>query len=281
MDAKGRLILVGTPIGNLGDITLRALETLRKADVIVAEDTRTTRKLLSCYDIHAPLLSYCGERERERSREVVRLVREGREVALVSESGMPGVSDPGWLAVRACRDEGLRVEVVPGPSALTAALSLAGLPPGPVYFHGFLPSRPAARRRLLRELSARPETLVLYESPHRMMACLSDMGEAFGERRVTLMRELTKLHEEVLEGAASELLAAVGESGPRGECVLVVSPLGSAGEPRETDWGALLGEVRLAMEGGLSMSEACRRIAAERGVSRRELYARCLAAPPG
>jgi len=275
MEERGRLILVGTPIGNLEDITLRALRALREADVIAAEDTRTTRKLLARYDIHAPLLSYCGERERERSREVVRLVQEGKSVALVSESGMPGVSDPGWLAVRACREEGLRVEVVPGPSALTAALSLAGLPPGPVRFHGFLPSRPAARRRLLRELSGRPEAQVLYESPHRLRACLADMAEALGERKVILLRELTKLHEEVREGRAADLLKMMGEERPRGECVLVVWPLENGGQSL-TDWEALVEEVREGVKRGLALSEACRRTAAERGVSRRELYERCL-----
>lgn len=273
-------MLVGTPIGNLEDITLRALKALREADMIAAEDTRTTRKLLAHYDIHTPLLSYCGEKEKERSREVVRLVREGKSVALVSESGMPGVSDPGWLAVRACREEGLRVEVVPGPSSLSASLSLAGLPPGPVCFYGFLPSRSAARRRLLRELSRKLEALVLYESPHRLKASLADMVEALGERKMILLRELTKLHEEVREGCAADLLKKMGEEKPRGEWVLVIWPLEPEKEDPQIDWEALLEEVSQGMKGGLPLSEACRRTAAERGVSRRELYARCLRSTP-
>jgi len=276
MEKKGRLVLVGTPIGNLEDITLRALRELREADVIAAEDTRTTRKLLTRYEIHASLLSFCGEHEREKSQRLLKLVREGKRVALVSESGMPGVSDPGWLAVRACREAGLPVEVIPGPSSLTAALSLAGLPPGPVYFHGFLPSRPTARRKLLEELAGRPEAMVLFESPHRLRACLEDMARAFGGRRVSLMRELTKLHQEVREGLPAELLESLGEERVRGECVLVAAPAQGEEPAEEADWEGLLREVRREVERGASLSEACRRTAASRGVSRRELYARCV-----
>ncbi len=279
-EKSGKLVVVGTPIGNLEDIGFRALRALREADFIAAEDTRTTRKLLSRYGIRASLLSYCGEREKEASRRVAGLVSEGKRVALVSESGMPGVSDPGWMAVRACREAGLAVEVVPGPSALTAAISLAGLPPGPVYFHGFLPSRAAARRKLLGELALRNEAMVFYESPHRLRACLSDLAEALGERRLALMREMTKLHEEVREGSASRLLEELGEEKVRGECVLVVWP-GEGGEEKgEADWDELVEAVRAEVEKGTPMSEACSRAAAAGGVSRRELYSRFLRAVP-
>ncbi len=277
MEGRGTLVLVGTPIGNLEDITLRALRELREADVIAAEDTRTTRKLLARYDIHVPLVSYCGERERERSRHIVEMLREGKRVALVSESGMPGVSDPGWMAVRACRDAGLRVEAVPGPSALTTAISLAGLPPGGVYFAGFLPARPAARRKLLEELSRRDEAQVFYEAPHRVRAALEDLAALYGGRGVTLVRELTKLHEEVRSGTASELLEGMGEERLRGEMVLVVEAAAADGGGGEPDWETLVGLVAEEVALGSPTGEACRAVATLRGVSRRELYNRYLA----
>lgn len=271
-------MLVGTPIGNLEDITLRALRELREADIIAAEDTRTTRKLLSRYDIHVPLTSYCGERERERSQHIVDLLREGKRVALVSESGMPGVSDPGWMAVRACREAGFQVEVVPGPSALTAALALAGLPPGGFYFGGFLPARSAPRRKLLEELSRRGEAQVFYEAPHRVRAALEDLAEFFGERKMVMARELTKLHEEVRSGTASTLLEEMGEERPRGEYVLVVEAFEAGeGQEEEPDWERLIGLVGEEKAMGSSTGEACRTVATLRGVSRRELYNRYLA----
>jgi 16S rRNA (cytidine1402-2'-O)-methyltransferase len=275
---QGTLVLVGTPIGNLEDITLRALRELREADVIAAEDTRTTRKLLSRYDIHVPLVSYCGERERERSQHIVKMLGEGKRVALVSESGMPGVSDPGWMAVRACRDAGFRVEVVPGPSALTAALSLAGLPPGGFYFGGFLPPRSSARRKVLEELSRRSEAQVFYEAPHRVKATLEDLAGLYGVRRVTLARELTKLHEEVRSGTAAELLEEMGEERPRGEMVLLVEASAADGDAEEgPDWELLTGLVGEEVAMGSSAADACRTVATLRGVSRRELYNRYLA----
>ncbi len=273
----GRLYVVGTPIGNLEDITLRALRVLREADLIAAEDTRTTRKLLSRYDIHVPLTSYCGEREKDKSQHIVNKVEEGQTVALVSESGMPGVSDPGWMAVRACREAGLTVEVVPGPSALTSAVALAGLPPGGFYFGGFLPSKPAHRRKLLAALAERKEAMVFYESPHRMASTLADLAEFCGERNVILARELTKLHEEVLTGTAAELLERFGDGKPRGEFVIVVEAPAEGEEEEETDWDWLLGLVAAETALGSSPSEACRTVAALRGVSRRVLYNRYLA----
>jgi 16S rRNA (cytidine1402-2'-O)-methyltransferase len=270
---EGRLLLVGTPIGNLEDITMRALRELRSADLIAAEDTRTTRKLLSRYDIHVPLTSYCGEREREKSQYILNMLREGKRVALVSESGMPGISDPGWMAVRACREAGFDVEVVPGPSALTAALALAGLPPGGFYFGGFLPARPAQRRKTLQELSRRPEAQVFYEAPHRIRAVLEDLAGLYGDRTVVLARELTKLHEEVRSGTAAALLEAMGEERPRGEFVLMVEAAAAGdGTEEPPDWERLIALVGEETAAGISPSEACRTVAALRQVSRRELY---------
>ena len=275
--SPGKLYVVGTPIGNLEDITLRALRVLREADLIAAEDTRTTRKLLSRYDIHVPLTSYCGEREKDKSQHIVNKIEEGQTVALVSESGMPGVSDPGWMAARACREAGLTVEVVPGPSALTSAVALAGLPPGGFFFGEFLPSKPAQRRKLLAALAERKEAMVFYESPHRLAATLADLAESCGGRKVLLARELTKLHEEVLEGTAAELLEEMGDGKPRGEFVIVVEVPAEGEEEEETDWDMLMGLVAAEVTMGSPPSEACRNVAALRGVSRRLLYNRYLA----
>jgi 16S rRNA (cytidine1402-2'-O)-methyltransferase len=276
------LVLVGTPIGNLEDITLRALRELREADLIAAEDTRTTRKLLSRYDIHVPMMSYCGARERDNSQHIVNIIREGKRVVLVSESGMPGISDPGWMAVRACREAGIDVEVVPGPSALTSAVSLAGLPPGGFYFGGFLPARSAQRRKMLQELSGRREAQVFYEAPHRIKAVLEDLAGFYGERTVVLARELTKLHEEVRSGTAAELLDRMGEDRPRGEFVLLVEAVEAGDDTEEApDWEWLIGLVGEEMAMGSSASDACRTVATLREVSRRELYNRYLAAQRG
>lgn len=268
-ELRGKLFLVGTPIGNLEDITLRALRVLREADLIAAEDTRRARKLLSRYDIHTPLVSYHGHNEKERAEAVAREVEAGKKVALVSDAGMPGVSDPGFRAVEECRRRGLDVEVIPGPSSLTAALAVSGLPLSSFRYEGFLPTARTRRRSRLANLLAEGEALVVYEAPHRVVETLRDISELAPQRQVVLARELTKLHEEVLRGTAGELLEILGGGKPRGEFVLVVAP---GGEREAPPLEHLAEEVRLLVRAGEPTREAVRAVAQRHGVSQKEVY---------
>jgi len=229
----GVLYVVATPIGNLGDVTLRALEVLRTADIVAAEDTRHTRKLLSAHGIHAQLTSYHDHNKHEKAPVLVQRMREGQSVALVTDAGTPLVSDPGYFLVNEVHRAGLPVVAVPGPSAAVAALSVAGLPTDAFTFVGYLSNRSAARRRRLEALADLPHTLVLFESPHRLVKCLSDIRDVLGEREVAVCRELTKRHEEVVRGPVSEVLAAFGKGTVRGEVTLVVA--GAARRRRKGD----------------------------------------------
>ena len=267
---SGRLFLVGTPIGNLEDITLRALRVLREADLIAAEDTRRARKLLTRFDIHTPLTSYHGHNEREKAEALVREVEAGKKVALVSDAGMPGISDPGFRAVEECARRGLEVEVVPGPSSLTAALAVSGLPLARFRYEGFLPPSRTRRRSRLLSLLGEGEALVLYEAPHRVMDTLRDISELAPQRKVILARELTKLHEEVLRGTAGELLQALGGRKPRGEFVLVVAPGAGKEAP---PLARLADEVGSLVRYGEPTREAVRAVAQRHGVSQKEVYA--------
>jgi 16S rRNA (cytidine1402-2'-O)-methyltransferase len=217
----GTLYLVGTPIGNLEDISLRALRVLREVGLIAAEDTRTTRKLLSHYDIHTPLTSYHDFSGPGKTRHLVSRLAE-IDVALVSEAGMPGLSDPGYPLVRAALAAGVPVTTVPGPSALVSALVLSGLPTHACHYLGFLPRKSGARRNLLQRVAAEPDTLVMYESPHRLVAALRDIEAVFGQRPVAAARELTKRFEEIVRGTAGEVRAHFERVPPRGEFTLVV-----------------------------------------------------------
>jgi len=218
----GTLFLVATPIGNLEDITRRALRVLGEVSLVAAEDTRHTRRLLEHYGLSVPVTSLFEHNERARIPGLLRRLHGGESVALVTDAGSPGVSDPGFPLVRAAVAEGLRVESVPGPSAVIAALQVSGLPTDAFTFVGFLPVKGGARRRRLEELSERRETLVAFESPHRIGACLEDLAEVWGERPMALARELTKVHEQVLRGTAREVRAALRPDQERGEMVLVL-----------------------------------------------------------
>lgn len=220
----GLLSVVGTPIGNLSDMAPRAIEALSSADVVLCEDTRVTSKLLSAFDLHVRL-ERCDENVlRERIASVLSRLEEGQRVAFVSDAGMPGVSDPGQRLVDAALDAGLAVEVVPGPSAVTCALVASGLASEHFFFEGFLPRRRSAQRARLEELALIPGTLVVYESPHRVANTLANVADVMGARRVALVRELTKLHEEVVRGEARELAATVAARDEvRGECVVVIA----------------------------------------------------------
>lgn len=224
----GRLFVVATPIGNLGDATPRSIEVLRSVDAIAAEDTRRTRKLLTHFGITTRLLSHHDHNEERVSREVVERIEEGKDIALVSDAGTPLVADPGYRLVSACAERGLEVVAVPGPSAVVAALSIAGLPPQPFYFAGYLPRKSGQRRSRLASLAGLPCTVIYYESPHRIAAALKDMHEVLGDRKAVVARELTKVHEEVLRGTLGELSAVADARHLKGEIVVVVGTLGKS-----------------------------------------------------
>jgi 16S rRNA (cytidine1402-2'-O)-methyltransferase len=219
---SGTLYLVATPIGNLEDVTQRALRVLREAHVVAAEDTRHTRRLLERFAITTPVTSLFEHNERARIPALLARLGAGESVAVVTDAGSPGVSDPGFPLVRAAVAAGIRVESVPGPSAVIAALQVSGLPTDAFLFAGFLPPKGPARRRRLEELHQRRETIVAFESPHRIDACLADLETVWGGRPIALARELTKVHEEVLRGTAAEVRAALAPDRRRGEIVLVL-----------------------------------------------------------
>jgi 16S rRNA (cytidine1402-2'-O)-methyltransferase len=263
------LYLVGTPIGNLEDISLRALRILGEASLIAAEDTRTTGRLLKHYDIQTPMLSYHEYSGPGRMANLLDALGRGA-VALVSDAGMPGLSDPGYALVSAAIEAGIRVEPVPGPSAAVAALVSSGLPTDRFLFLGFLPRQKKARRAALTEAASLPFTVVLFEAPHRLLALLEDAEELLGDRKLCVGREMTKLHEEMWRGRISEAREYFGSGKIRGEVTLVIA--GSDAEPGK--WGedavqeALAGE----MASGLSRKEAAAAVAERSGWRRRDIY---------
>jgi 16S rRNA (cytidine1402-2'-O)-methyltransferase len=225
------LYLVATPIGNLEDITLRALRTLRECDLVAAEDTRRTGQLLKHFGISKPLASYFKWNEARRSEEILERLKRGEKIALVTDAGSPGISDPGERVIKAAIEHGFRVEPVPGPSALVAALTASGLPTEEFHFIGFLPHKPGQRRKQLEKLKQFEGTLVLYESPYRVARLLGELKDVFGERKLVLARELTKKFEEFVRGTADELLERIMRRGAKGEFVVLVS--GADGDPQE------------------------------------------------
>jgi 16S rRNA (cytidine1402-2'-O)-methyltransferase len=271
--SDGHLVLVGTPIGNLGDLSPRAVEALRDADVIAAEDTRRTRALLTHAGVPGGrrLVAVHEHNERSRAEELVEEMRRGATVALVTDAGLPGVSDPGERVVRACVDAGLTVEVVPGPSAALAGLVVSGLPSARFAFEGFLPRKGPARRDRLAEIARDPRTTVLFEAPHRLRDTLGALAEVCGaHRRVVIARELTKLHEEVFRGTIAEALDHTDAAEPRGEHVVVLA----GAEPRVTEAtdDEVAAEARAALAAGLSTKDAAAHVAARLGVARRRAY---------
>jgi 16S rRNA (cytidine1402-2'-O)-methyltransferase len=261
---SGRLIVCPTPIGNLQDVTLRVLAALREADVVACEDTRRTRVLLDRYGVSAHLVSYHEHNETERAGELVARMREGAVVALVSDAGMPLVSDPGYVLVQSCVAAGLAVEVLPGPSAALAALVASALPADRWRFVGFLPRK----RRELVEAFGSPETLVAFESPRRVAASLELLEELDADRPVAVCRELTKVHEEIVRGSAAELAARYRSSPPRGEVVLVVGPA----RPGEPEIAPALDAVRRLVDAGAKPRVAASVVAELTGVAANALY---------
>jgi 16S rRNA (cytidine1402-2'-O)-methyltransferase len=272
----GTLFVVGTPIGNLDDLTDRARRTLAGVDLIAAEDTRRTGKLIAAAGIErARFVSLFDANERSRTPGVLKVLREGKDVALVSDGGMPLVSDPGYALVTAAAAGGIDVRVVPGPSAAVAALVVSGLPTDRWAFEGFVPKKAGERRRRLDAVRTDPRTLIFFESPNRVHGLLADMLASFGDRRAAVCRELTKLHEEVLRGTLSEVLDALGE-GVKGEVVVVVEGDRHSSAP---DVEAMVEEAVVLVGDGMRKRDAVRTVAEQHGVSANALYRALVDAP--
>lgn len=270
----GTLYLVATPIGNLSDVTHRALQVLRDVDLIACEDTRHTHKLLSHYGINTKTISYHEHNEQQRAAQLVEQLKQGQNIAIVSDAGTPSISDPGFRLVRAAIENDVAVVPVPGPSALTSALIAAGLPTDEFFFAGFLPARTNARRARLSELQSVPGTLIFYEAPHRLVATLKDAHEILGERDAVVARELTKVHEEIRRGRLSELGDHYEREEPRGEIVVLIdrNVIGAA-KPQLTI-AALVAQFE---QEGMDHRAALKKAARDLGISRAEAYRKLMA----
>jgi 16S rRNA (cytidine1402-2'-O)-methyltransferase len=264
----GTLYVVGTPIGNLEDMTFRAVRVLREADLIACEDTRQTRKLLDHYGIVKPAISYHEHNEAERTPELLERLLAGAAVAIVSDAGTPLVSDPGYRLVTAAIENGITVVPVPGPSALLTALGASGMATDAFFFGGFLPAKTGQRRRVLEGVQAIPATLVFYEAPHRIVETLEDVEQVLGPRRVVMARELTKIHEEFLRGAVGDVREQLaGRASIKGEITLLIERGGHRVDDRP-----LAAAVEDAERSGLNRMEAIKAVARERKLSKREVY---------
>lgn len=272
------LYLVGTPIGNLEDITFRALDVLRKVDLIAAEDTRHTGKLLQHFQITTPQLSYHDHNRRSRLPELLQRLQQGKAIALVTDAGMPGISDPGYELVKACVDVDLAIVPVPGVSAVTTAVSAAGLPSDRFVFEGFLPAKGQERQTHLETLQTEPRAIVFYEAPHRIKQTLQDLQDWLGaDRSITLARELTKLHEQFWRGTIAEAITYYQTHEPQGEFTLVIA--GHQAVQPQLSESALLAELQDLIQQGLSRSQASRQLAQQTPLSRRQIYQLALTIP--
>ncbi len=269
---KGRLYIVSTPIGNLEDITLRALETLKKVDYIACEDTEHSLKLLNYYGIKKPLISYWSEKEKVRAEDIIHKIKAGHNVALITDAGTPGISDPGAVVISRALEEEIEIIPVPGPTALITALSISGLNTEEFIFVGFLPVKQSQRRKKLLELSSEKRTLVFYEAPHRIIQTLDDMLEVFGNRRACVARELTKMFEEILRGSLEEILDKLEESKIAGEYVIVVE----GQQEKERSFEEALKEVKELMKKGKGRKEAVKIVSELYNLSKKELYEKSL-----
>lgn len=275
---SGILYLVGTPIGNLGDFSPRAVQTLKEADFIAAEDTRVTLKLLNHFSVKKPMVSYFEHNRRERGEQIVARMLAGESCALVTDAGMPAVSDPGEDLVALCHERGIRVCAVPGPAAFVTALALSGLPAGRFTFEGFLSVNKRSRKEHLASLAGEARTMIFYEAPHKLPATLRDLYAALGDRRIAIVREITKVHEEVLRTTLGQAAGAYADGGLRGEIVLVIE-----GAEAPAQDAVLLEDaveiVRGRMAAGQSASDAARQTARETGLKKGDLY-KALLVPP-
>lgn len=275
---SGILYLVGTPIGNLGDFSPRAVQTLKEADFIAAEDTRVTLKLLNHFSVKKPMVSYFEHNRRERGEQIVARMLAGESCALVTDAGMPAVSDPGEDLVALCHERGIRVCAVPGPAAFVTALALSGLPAGRFTFEGFLSVNKRSRKEHLASLAGEARTMIFYEAPHKLPATLRDLYAALGDRRIAIVREITKVHEEVLRTTLGQAAGAYADGGLRGEIVLVIE----GAEAPAQDAVLLEDAVEIArgrMVAGQSASDAARQTARETGLKKGDLY-KALLVPP-
>jgi len=268
---SGTLYVVATPIGNLEDITLRALRVLKEVDLIAAEDTRHTRKLLTHYGITTPLTSYYDQIEASKAPALIAQLQAGKTIALVSDAGTPGIADPGYRLVKGAWEAGITVVPIPGASTLTALLSVGGLPTDRFVFEGFLPAKRSQRQKALGHLKQEERTLVFFESPHRLVDMLADLEQICGDRQVVIGRELTKMFEEVLRGKVSELRALLQGHEVKGEVAVLVAGRSIANESREEQ--PLVKEIRLLEAEGLSLKEIAQTISERRGIAKRAVYA--------
>lgn len=268
----GKLYIVATPIGNLEDITLRALRILREVDVIAAEDTRHSLKLLNHFAITKPLVSYWSEKEQVKAEEILDKLKSGLSVALISDAGTPGISDPGSVLIKRAIEEKIDIIPIPGPSAHIAALSVSGIPTEEFIFLGFLPSKSGQRQKHLHELKHDTRTLIFYEAPHRLLQALADIQEILGDRRAALAKEISKIHEEVLRGTLSEVLASLRTRMIAGEYVIIVEGF----HKQEAGLDEALFEVLALIKKGLGRKEAVKIVAETYGISKKGLYDKSL-----
>lgn len=266
----GTLYVVATPLGNLEDITMRAVRTLKEVSVIAAEDTRHSRGLLTHFGIDTPLTSYFDHVERERAPKLVERLRRGEDVALISDAGTPGIADPGYRLVRAAIDAGIRVIPIPGPSVVIAGLSVAGVPTDRFAFEGFVPAKSNARRQFYAAVAGEDRTVVCFEAGRRLADSLADLAAAMPERQVVIAREVTKLYEAFVRGPAEELAAAAGDMVARGEVTLFIAPPTSLAPTMSEE--ALREEIARRRAAGLHLKEIARALAAESGWSSRDIY---------
>lgn len=269
----GILYLVSTPIGNLEDITLRAIRILKEVDIIAAEDTRQTIKLLNHFEINKPLTSFFRHNENKKGEYIISLLKEGKNIALVSDAGTPAISDPGEELVGLAINEDITVMPIPGPVAATSGLIVSGLPTGRFTFEGFLPMNKKNRKDHLEELTNERRTMIFYEAPHKLKSTLKDMRDYFGNRKIALAREMTKLHEEIIRTTLDEAILRYEENPPKGEFVLIIS--GYDGEPtNDAFWKNMSIEehYKFYLDEGLSRMDATKKVAQDRGVSKREIY---------
>lgn len=273
---SGKLYLVPTPIGNLKDITLRALEVLNSVDLIAAEDTRQSLKLLNHFDIKKSLISYHQHNEQGKSEDLIEILKEGKSIALVTDAGTPGISDPGSVIAVKCIQEGISFEVLPGATAITTALVYSGLDTTKFLFRGFLPRENKDRKPIIEDLKDRTETLIFYEAPHRLLDTLEFLEEHLGDRKISICRELTKLHEEILRLPLSDAVKYYTENSPRGEYVLVVEGKSQEEIMKEAqaEWDNLSVEehIKKYIEEGLSKKDAIKKVAKDRNLPKSEIY---------
>ncbi|PNV60356.1 16S rRNA (cytidine(1402)-2'-O)-methyltransferase [Clostridium sp. chh4-2] len=276
----GKLYLCATPIGNLDDITFRVLNTLKEVDLIAAEDTRHSIKLLNHFDIKTPMTSYHEFNKFDKARYLVEQMQQGVTIALITDAGTPGISDPGEELVKQCYEAGIEVTSLPGPAACITALTLSGMSTRRFCFEAFLPSDKKEKQWILEELKAETRTIILYEAPHRLVKTLEELREALGDRKITICRELTKKYEEAFRTTLSEAIDHYQENDPKGECVIVVEgkSIDDIKEEQKRSWEEMSLEehMRYYEDQGVERKEAMKLVAKDRGISKRDVYQRLL-----